>query len=250
MNTNALLEHRTDRLEEALIRLADAQAETQRGMSEFKNEMSEFKNEMSEFKNEMLEFKNEMSEFKNEMSEFKNGMSEFKNEMRYDLEKYREENRLALEEYKEENRKENREMNQRWGKLSNKMGTIVEDIIYPAARPLISRYFKVEINNIDISSNVSRMNENRDREEFDIIASIPDKVFLIEVKSTMRDYYINEFKDKTIRFINFFPEYRNKQLIPIMASLSMQPNTVHLLTENHIYAMAYREWDYMDILNF
>lgn len=215
MSTNALLEHRTDRLEEALIRLADAQAETQREMSEFKNEMSEFKNEM-----------------------------------RYDLEKYREENRLALEEYKEENRKENREMNKRWGKLSNKMGTIVEDIIYPAARPLISRYFNVEINSIDISSNVSRMNENRDREEFDIIASIPDKVFLIEVKSTMRDYYINEFKDKTIRFINFFPEYRNKQLIPIMASLSMQPNTVHLLTENHIYAMAYREWDYMDILNF
>ncbi|RZD19301.1 MAG: DUF1640 domain-containing protein [Candidatus Acididesulfobacter diazotrophicus] len=222
MSTNALLEHRTDRLEEALIRLADAQAETQREMSEFKNEMSEFKNEMSEFKNEM----------------------------RYDLEKYREENRLALEEYKEENRKENREMNKRWGKLSNKMGTIVEDIIYPAARPLISRYFNVEINSIDISSNVSRMNDNRDREEFDIIASIPDKVFLIEVKSTMRDYYINEFKDKIIRFFNFFPEYRNKQLVPIMASLSMQPNTVHMLTENHIYAMAYREWDYMDILNF
>ncbi|MHB1645183.1 MAG: hypothetical protein ACYCSW_01560 [bacterium] len=212
MSTNALLEHRTDRLEEALIRLADAQAETQREMSEFKNEMSEFKNEM------------------------RYDLEKYREENRLALEEYKEENRLALEEYKEENRKENREMNKRWGKLSNKMGTIVEDIIYPAARPLISRYFNVEINSIDISSNVSRMNDNRDREEFDIIASIPDKVFLIEVKSTMRDYYINEFKDKIIRFFNFFPEYRNKQLVPIMASLSMD-----LLKWYPIYLFSYSQ---------
>jgi len=66
----------------------------------------------------------------------------------------------------------------------------------------------------------------------------------------MRDSYILEFKDKIARFPNFFPEYANKELIPVMASLSMQSNTVHLLTENNIYAMACREWDYMDMLNF
>ena len=46
MSSNALLEHRVDRLEDVLIRLAEAQVETQRELLDFKNEMSEFKNEM------------------------------------------------------------------------------------------------------------------------------------------------------------------------------------------------------------
>jgi hypothetical protein len=130
------------------------------------------------------------------------------------------------------------------------MGTIVEDIIYPAARPLISRCFNVEIDDIDISSNIDRKNRNKEREEFDIIASTDDNVFLIEVKSTMRDMYIAKFKNKIKRFPDFFPEYSSKTLIPVIASLSMKPNTVNQLTRNKIYAMAYREWDYMDMLNF
>jgi hypothetical protein len=215
MSSNALLEHRVDRLEDVLIRLAEAQVETQR---------------------ELLDFKNEMSEFKNEM--------------RLDFEKYREENNLAFEKYREENRAEQRKLNQRLGEISDKMGTIVDDIIYPAARPLISRYFNVEIDDIDISSNIDRKNRNKEREEFDIIASTDDNVFLIEVKSTMRDMYIAKFKDKIKRFPDFFPEYASKTLIPVIASLSMKPNTVNQLTRNKIYAMAYREWDYMDMLNF
>lgn len=215
MSSNALLEHRVDRLEDVLIRLAEAQVETQR---------------------ELLDFKNEMSEFKNEM--------------RLDFEKYREENNLAFEKYREENRAEQRKLNQRLGEISDKMGTIVDDIIYPAARPLISRYFNVEIDDVDISSNIDRKNRNKEREEFDIIASTDDNVFLIEVKSTMRDMYIAKFKDKIKRFPDFFPEYASKTLIPVIASLSMKPNTVNQLTRNKIYAMAYREWDYMDMLNF
>ena len=215
MSSNALLEHRVDRLEDVLIRLAEAQVETQR---------------------ELLDFKNEMSEFKNEM--------------RLDFEKYREENNLAFEKYREENRAEQRKLNQRLGEISDKMGTIVDDIIYPAARPLISRYFNVEIDDVDISSNIDRKNRNKEREEFDIIASTDDNVFLIEVKSTMRDMYIAKFKDKIKRFPDFFPEYASKTLIPVIASLSMKPNTVNQLTRNKIYAMAYREWDYMDMMNF
>ena len=204
MSSNALLEHRVDRLEDVLIRLAEAQVETQR---------------------ELLDFKNEMSEFKNEM-------------------------RVDFEKYREESRAEQRKLNQRLGEISDKMGTIVEDIIYPATRPLISRCFNVEIDDVDISSNIDRKNRNKEREEFDIIASTDDNVFLIEVKSTMRDMYIAKFKDKIKRFPDFFPEYASKTLIPVIASLSMKPNTVNQLTRNKIYAMAYREWDYMDMLNF
>ena len=218
----SFLYNKVDRLEEALIRLADAQTKTQAELSEFKNEMSEFKNEMSEFREEM----------------------------RLNLEKYEERSRRDLEAYRAESRNEQRKLNQELGRISNKMGTIVEDLIYPATRPLISRYFNEDIDNIDIYSNISKRNNKNERDEFDIIAAASDKVFLVEVKSTMRDSYIKDFKNKISRFPDFFPEYKDKRLIPIMASLTMSPNTVHQLTKNKMYAMAYREWDYMDILNF
>ncbi|MHB1679694.1 MAG: hypothetical protein ACYCTB_04185 [bacterium] len=196
MSTNTLLEHRTDRLEEALIRLSE----------------------------EMISFKNEMSEFKDEM-------------------------RIGFENYKEENRNEQKKLNKQLGEISNKLGTVVEDIIYPAARPVISKYFNYDVDSIEISENIYKNKEGY-KEEFDIIAVVPDKVFLIEVKSTIRITYIEEFKEKIKRFTKLFPEYIDKQLIPIIASLNINANTLNILTKNNIYAMAYREWEYMDLLNF
>ncbi len=61
---------------------------------------------------------------------------------------------------------------------------------------------------------------------------------------------MREFKEKMKRFREFFPEYKDKKLIPIFASLSIDDNFVNMLSKEGIYAMTYREWDYMDILNF
>ncbi len=167
-----------------------------------------------------------------EMREFKEEMREFKDEMR------------AAEKRSE---KERREMNKRWGEISNKMGTIVEDIIFPATRPLIKRYFKC--NPLFLANRVQRRKGDR-LEEFDVISACEDKVFLIEVKSTLRPKHIEEFKEKMRRFREFFPEYKGKKLISIFASLSIDDNFINMLSKEGIYAMAYREWDYMDILNF
>ncbi len=190
MSSNALLEHRQDKLEEAMIRLSE----------------------------EMLDFKNQMQ--------------------------------VSFEKYKEENRQENKAVNKRLGEISNKQGTIVEDLIYPAVRPLISKYYDIPIDDIDIWMRINRKSKAWDREEFDIIATASSYVFLVEVKSTMRDNYVTDYLEKLKRFPSFFPEYSDKKLIPVMASLSMDNHFVSLLTKNDILAMAYREWEYMDFLNF
>ncbi len=46
------------------------------------------------------------------------------------------------------------------------------------------------------------------------------------------------------------PEYGDKRLIPIFASLRFDENMIQLATEEKIYLLAYREWEYMDFLNF
>ncbi len=185
--------------------------------------------------NEMKEFKNEMKEFKDEMKEFKDEMKEFKDEMRA---------------FKDEVREENRMMNKRWGEISNKLGTIVEDIIFPATGPVLEKYFDCDPEIIGM--NIKRKSKDRKlKDEFDVIAVCGDNVFLVEVKATPKKEYIDEFINVKIeRFRILFDEYREKELIPIFASLRLEEDIVDYLTQNRIYAMAYREWDYMDILNF
>ncbi len=138
-------------------------------------------------------------------------------------------------------------MNKRWGELANKFGTLVEDIIFPAVRPVLEKYFKCEIE--DLMMNVDRK-RNGVREEFDVVAACRDKVFLIEVKSAFRNDYVDQLKEKGGRFFRFFPEYQGRELVLIMAMLRFKPEWLELLSRNGIYAMGYREWEYMDILNF
>ncbi len=223
-------------------------------MHVFKNEMKDFKDEMKDFKDEMKDFKDEMMTFKlkvdkfvdgvmifqSEMKDFKDKMKEFKDEMK----EFKREVQAFIEEMKHDRRR----MNKQWGELSNKMGTVVEDIIYPTTRPVLEKYFNCEL--ITTMMNITRKKAGK-REEFDVIAVSKDTVFLIEVKTTMRKQYVDDFKkNKLARLRFFFEEYSDKKLVPILASLRYDDTMLRYVTKQKIYAMAFREWDYMDIVNF
>ncbi len=174
---------------------------------------------------------------------------EYKEETDRKIAEYRAETDKQIREHKEETRNQIRENNKRWGELANKLGTIVEDIIYPAFRPVVRKYFGCEPEKTFMRLEYT----NRQKgiyEEFDAVAVCEDKVFLLEVKSTPREKHIEEFKEKAKRFLEYFPEFAGKKLILIMASLSFNEGFVKQLSKANIYAMAYREWEYMDILNF
>lgn len=177
---------------------------------------------------EMLAFKDEMKGFKDEMLVFKDEMKDFKDEMREDR----------------------REMNKQWGNLANKMGTLVEDIIAPAVGPAIRKYFKEEV--LDIMSNRKKYEkQKRLKGEFDVIAVTGSSVYLVDSKVSPDKQKLLEFKNKVIpRFRKLFPEYEALPLIPIFASLRFDEDMIRQATKEKIYLLAYREWDYMDILNF
>ena len=216
-------------------------------MKDFKDEMKEFKNgvvvfqdEMKEFKDEMLEFKNEMKDFKDEMKEFKDEMLEFKNEMK----DFKDE----MREFKIEVNEDRKRMNKQWGELANKMGTIVEDIVAPAIGPVVRKYFNCDPEEIAIRI---KRKKNGLKDEFDAICVCKDKVFLFEVKSTPRPEYVFDFKNKKKEnFLKLFPEHKDKELVLIFASLRLEEDILNLLTKQKILGMAYKEWEYMDILNF
>ena len=168
-----------------------------------------------------------MREFKDEMKDFKDEMKEFKNESIRD--------RQA--------------MNKRWGEIANSLGIIVEDLVSPAVRPAIKKYFNIEP--IDFFIKTRRhIKKTGKKGEFDIIAVSEDMVFLVEVKSSPSRDKIKDFNETIERFRELFTEYHNKSFVPIFASLYIPDELIDVCTDEGFYALAYREWDYMDILNF
>jgi len=200
----------------------------------------------------METIENEIKEIREILREFAIGLTRLEENIER-MEKQREESEKRWEErferMEKQRKKDIQELHKELGRLSNKLGTIVEDIIFPASRPVLEKYFKCKIS--DISANREKEKDGIEG-EFDIVA-VSDKckmVFIIEVKSTPRASHIEEFKEKMERFRLLFDEYKDYKLIPILASLRIKQNTVNALTKRKIYAMAYREWDYMDLLSF
>ena len=243
----AVLEERVDRLEEMVMRLVYIQQKTEIEMQRLQKEMKEFREAIQKdtenLKREMKEFKDEMKEFKDEMKEFKDEMKKFKDEM----EDFKEWAKRTIEENHEWSSREVRRINKQWGELANKMGTIVEDIIFPATRPVIKKYFKCDP---EILMMNVRKKKGKSSEEFDVVAVCKDRVFLIEVKSTLKAEHAEYMKGKVERFRELFEEYSGREIVPILASLKIGREVLDKLTRERIYGMAYREWEYMDILNF
>ena len=199
-----------------------------------KERVSELEDMMMQLTYQSMKTDMTVQSLANEMKDFKDEMKDFKDEMRG---------------YKEENRQQIRQMNKQWGELANKMGTIVEDIIAPSVRPVLKKYFGADIDYFAVNIKKNRKDLNL-KGEFDIVAVEGERVFLVEVKSTPKKEYLLEFMDNIEKFKALFDEYRGKALIPIFASLRLEEGIVDLASENGVYAMAYREWEYMDILNF
>ncbi|MEM9885927.1 MAG: hypothetical protein AAF849_08550 [Bacteroidota bacterium] len=253
--------------------------ETNKAIQDLKEEMRDFKEEMREFKEEsrksrersekeMREFKEEsrksrersekeMHEFKEESRKSRERsekeMREFKEESRKSRERSEKEMRDFKQEmrnFKEEIRTENRRYNKEMGELSNKFGTLTEDLVIPAIRPLIKRYFGEEL--LDISPRRNKKIKALDLQgEFDVIGVSEDKVYLVEVKYYPSKSKVKTFREETIpRFKKLFPEYKDHLLVPIFGGLYLEQKVVDYATSLDIFALAYREWDYMDILNF
>ena len=171
-----------------------------------------------------------------EMRAFKDEIRAFKDEIRADT-----------KAFKDEMKKEQKRMNKQWSELAKKMGTIVEDIIAPAVRPALKKYFTCEI--IYLGQRIRKRISGQDF-EVDLLAVSDDYVFMIEEKSTPKIDHVDEIIKKGDDLIQFFPEYADKKPVLIFASIVFPEHIVKYASRKGIYVMAYKEWDYVDILNF
>lgn len=155
-----------------------------------------------------------------------------------------------MKDFKDEMKEENRRMNKRWGEISNKLGSIAEDIAAPGLYGIIKRYFLKEP---DKRMDTLYIRNAKDKElvrEFDVIAVTEELFFVCEIKSTPRSDYVKDFVDlvSSDKIYEYFPEHKDKTLVPVFSSFDLPDDVVRYLSKHKILAMAMGE-DHMDIVN-
>jgi hypothetical protein len=213
----ATIEYRLDTLETVL---AEFIMQQNRNLTRLEREMSDFKNEMSDFKNEMKISQDKMSE---------------------DVKKYQEEGRLGR-----------REMNKKWGEVTNKLGTFAEDFVAPNIPRIATEFFKFPL--IDIFNRREDRRNPQDASqvfEFDVfvVCHSIKKIILTDVKFSVRMVYLESVPKTIENFRIAFPEYAEYEVITIFASMAIAPDQVKYLTKMGVYALALGD-ENMDLLNF
>ncbi len=226
-----ILEEKVSELEEMLQKLAYMQMNTQMNIDKLSREMKKNIDSLSR-------------EMKTNIGSLSQEIKEFKNHTQHTVDRLEEKLKKDTEEMK-------KEMNRQWEKMVKKLGTLVEDIVAPSITYIGEKYFNC---NEPLDFGVRRWKvkpgDPSQGREFDVIAVYKDKIIVNETKSNPCDIsevnkFINLIKDE---IFEYFPEYKDKEVIPVFASLYIPEHIKTYLTQNRIYAIGMKE-DTMDILN-
>ncbi|MBX3126608.1 MAG: hypothetical protein KF718_07810 [Polyangiaceae bacterium] len=235
--TTPVLESRTTALEAAMAELAVAQAAAARSLDRLSREMTDFKREMTDFKDEMALFKDEMALFKDEMA-----ASWERNE------RARLDDRRDWEQRSAEDR---HNWNKRWGELSNRLGTMVEDLVAPSLPRIAEPYLQLPQGYpIETALRVKRRHPadpSRTR-EVDALCSSPSTWIACEARSRLTARHVSAFAEGLAELREFFPEYADRRLFGCLASLAVEPDVVTFAERCGLLVLAIGD-ELMDVLN-
>ena len=126
--------------------------------------------------------------------------------------------------FKDEVRQQNRDMNRQWGEVSNKLGTMVEDLVAPSLPRLVQEKLHEPV--IDLMARRKRRLPDGRVREFDAIAVTSNLVCLNSTKATLRNAHIDRFIEDIAAFREFFPEYATLPLVGVLTSLAVDDNVL------------------------
>jgi len=113
-------------------------------------------------------------------------------------------------------REETRELKRQIGGLSDKFGSFTEGLALPSMAKILSQRFGMEV----IAPSV-RVKRNGHSMEIDVLAfsNFSDDMFVVEVKSHLREEALVQM-DRILReFRDFFPIYKDKRIFGILAAV-------------------------------
>jgi hypothetical protein len=105
------------------------------------------------------------------------------------------------------------------GGLGQKFGSFTEGLALPSMTKILRERFHMEV----ISPSV-RVSKNGKDAEIDVLAyanSSTNEVYVVEVKSHLREEGINQLRELMDNFRQFFPEHNDKKIYGIIAAVDV-----------------------------
>lgn len=157
-------------------------------------------------------------------------------------------NRLSEEmrDFKDETRRDRQRMNKQWGDLANRLGTLVEDIVAPSLPRVAADHFGCDAPELFVVRVVRRM--GGETREYDAVIVCPDLVLINETKPRLQATHIDELLDKLAELPRFYPDYRDKRMAGMLASLYPDPSIVNRATRKGVLVMGMGD-EAMQLLN-
>ncbi|MDP2902523.1 MAG: DUF3782 domain-containing protein [Methylovulum sp.] len=124
---------------------------------------------------------------------------------------------LAID--RKETDKQLKELGKQIGGLGKKFGSFTEGLALPSMTKILRERFKMEV----ISPSV-RVSKNGIDAEIDVLAyanSAINEVYVVEVKSHLREEAITQLNGLMANFKTLFPEHKDKKLYGIIAAVDM-----------------------------
>ncbi len=215
----------------ALIKATNQQIrETDRQIKETDRILSE------KFSDTDKKFSDTDKKFKETDKKFKETDKKFKETDRVLTEKFSETDRVLSENFKK--------TEQLVGRLSNRWGEFVEGMVAPA----IINMFQDRNIKIDRVFNRVKARKNSDTMEIDIIGANSDYVTVTEVKSKLISGDVKKFVEKLDKFKNFFPEYKDKNIVGAVAGINMDTSVVNFAVKKGLFVIA-QKGEIVEIVN-
>jgi len=129
--------------------------------------------------------------------------------------------------------KQLKELGKQIGGLGNKIGSFTEGMAFPSMQKILTEKFKMEFVGPRI-----RVRKNGETIELDVLAyadSEVDEVYMVEVKSHLREEHLQEMMKNLERFPRFFPEHKNKALYGIIAAVDVPDEVKQRVLDAGIY---------------
>jgi dsDNA-specific endonuclease/ATPase MutS2 len=241
------IEERVNHLDELMARLIQTvdrtSKEMRRSYERSQRDMQDFRDEMHDFKEEMRQSR-ESSE--REMHDFKVEMRQSRESSEREMHDFKVEMRQSHERFEQEMRQSRRDLDKKWGELSNKLGSMAEDLVAPSIPRILKQLTGCTA---EIEYSAVRVRKSKPQnQEFDVVVKCENWVFINETKSNLRPEHLEKFHRLMQKIRDYFPEYKENQFIGAIASLYVDQSLVEYGETLGLVVLGFGE-ELMDVLN-
>jgi uncharacterized FlaG/YvyC family protein len=157
--------------------------------------------------------------------------------------------RQQAERDRQQAERDRKDFNKRLAELSDSMGTLVEDMVVPNARRIAREIFPSD----PVLRLAQRLRQVHPADpgrmiEIDLLAAGRQHLMVVEAKRRLNPEKIREFAESVATIPEFLVEYAGHKLIPVVASVTIEPSVITFLNRQKVYGVAMGD-ETMELVN-